>query len=381
MPMTNDSARKVDANGFMNIDNNPISREGVFQYLGKEIGAPEPDRVYDVYRPADELSDPECLDSFKLLPIVDDHTWIGKDGVPAEKKVVHGTTGDNVAFKSGVLYANLKVFSNALAKRIKDGKKDLSIGYKCRYEHSPGTFAGKAYDYIQRSLRGNHLALVDRARSYVSVLDNQRYAFDNLVVETERETVMDEETKKLLAAQDERINKIGDSVAALVKSAADKAEAEKKAADEAALAKADEAKKAADAFKSDEEKEKEKADKEKAGDEALKKALDTIADLTKTVDSLKKDGVKTLLSEIGARDDLARRLAPHIGQFDSRDKTLDEVSAYGVEKLGLKCDKGHERAALDGFLMAAEKSLRPAARLATGANGSAVDLYINQKGE
>ncbi|CAH0447396.1 hypothetical protein LMG10661_03462 [Ralstonia syzygii subsp. syzygii] len=59
---------------------------------------------------------------------------------------------------------------------------------------------------------------------------------------------------------------------------------------------------------------------------------------------------KNLMSEIGKRDALAGRLSAHIGTFDHADKTLTEVATYGVEKLGIKCSKGQEVAALDGYL-------------------------------
>src|SRR4051794_25123272 len=47
-----ETARVEDINGYVTVENNPISRSGVFQSLGRSIGAPEPDRIYNVYRPA-----------------------------------------------------------------------------------------------------------------------------------------------------------------------------------------------------------------------------------------------------------------------------------------------------------------------------------------
>jgi mutator protein MutT len=107
-PVTTDAAetaRKEDLNGYITVEKNPISRSGVFQYLGRSIGAPEPDKIYNVYRPAEEFT-PETVESFKLLPIVNDHTMLGPQEqgfVPAEEKGVHGTTGEDVVFENGVL--------------------------------------------------------------------------------------------------------------------------------------------------------------------------------------------------------------------------------------------------------------------------------------
>lgn len=49
--------RTTDINGFQLVEGNPITKEGVFQYLGSEIANSdaEPNTIYKVYRPADEI--------------------------------------------------------------------------------------------------------------------------------------------------------------------------------------------------------------------------------------------------------------------------------------------------------------------------------------
>src|ERR1700761_1358150 len=95
------SARVSDTNGWYEIADNPLSRVGVFEYSGASIGAPDPNRMYKVYRPAEELADPETLNSFRLVPLVDNHRMLGKatpDSIPAEQYGVHGVIGDNVRY-------------------------------------------------------------------------------------------------------------------------------------------------------------------------------------------------------------------------------------------------------------------------------------------
>src|SRR6188474_2789733 len=59
------SARKTDLNGWTEIKGNPLSKVGVFPYLGKQISPKlEPDKTYWVYRPEEELSHPDCINSF-----------------------------------------------------------------------------------------------------------------------------------------------------------------------------------------------------------------------------------------------------------------------------------------------------------------------------
>jgi len=72
----------------------------------------------------------------------------------------------------------------------------------------------------------------------------------------------------------------------------------------------------------------------------------------------KKDGMdaalirKQVIKEISDRDNLAKRLSPVIGTFDSSSMGLDEVAQYGVKKLGLQAPKGQEIATLNGYLAA-----------------------------
>lgn len=174
------SARTYDLNGWFEVDRNPISRVGVFPYSGAQIGAPDPDRIYRVYRPAEELSDPEAMASFRLCPIVDDHTMLGEGATPAETKGVAGVIGEGLTFEGDVLYSNLKVFSDTLAQKIKNGKTELSCGYRCVYDFTPGVWNGQEYDVVQRRIRGNHLALVDEGRMGpgVAVLDHMVFTVD-----------------------------------------------------------------------------------------------------------------------------------------------------------------------------------------------------------
>lgn len=335
------------------IADNPISRSGIFQYMGSSLDPlADPNKIYNVLRPESELSDPACIDSFKLIPIVDDHTMVGANYTPAEEKGVHGSTGENVFFQNNVLFSNLKIFSDTLAQLIEQGKRHLSLGYKCVYEKTSGFFNGQPYDYIQRNLRGNHLALVDESRCDVLVLDRKEcFDYADINIDLKNLSTPSQEPQmtpeQLKAALDEALKPINTKVAAMdaamEEMKTDKAAADKKAADDAEAEKMKTDKEAADK-KALDDAEAEKADKTKGMDAAeLKSVKDQL-------EAIKKDGVKTMIIEIGARDNLVSRLAPHIGTFDAKEKTLGEVAEYGVEKLGLKCVEGQEMATLDGFL-------------------------------
>lgn len=176
-------AKQVDYNDFWYIKDNPITKAGVFPYLGKQIDPSlEPDKIYMVLRPADEIE--KAKDTFKLLPLVDEHTMLGPDFTPAEQKGIHGVLGSDIKAKDGTLYSDVKIYSEYLKDEIKNGKKELSCGYFCKYDLTPGVYNGVHYDAVQRDLRGNHIALVDNGRMGhdVRVMDSFNFACDSMAL-------------------------------------------------------------------------------------------------------------------------------------------------------------------------------------------------------
>ncbi|MBO5810412.1 MAG: DUF2213 domain-containing protein [Bacteroidales bacterium] len=172
--------KQVDTNGFWSIKNNPISKVGVFPYLGRQIDPSlEPDKVYMVLRPAEELFNEETLESFNTnpVPLVDDHTMIGEDYTPAEKKGVDGVV-NNIHQEGDALVGDISIYSEAMKDKISKGKKDLSMGYFCTYDLEEGDYNGQHYDAIQRNIRSNHVALVDRGRCGHDVRVFDTWCFD-----------------------------------------------------------------------------------------------------------------------------------------------------------------------------------------------------------
>lgn len=158
-------AKKVDENGWWIIKDNPLSKVGIYPYLGKQIDdSLEPNKVYRVYRPAEELLNKETVRSFNLVPLINDHEMIGKDFKPAEKKGIDGIIYNPRVAHENMLIGNIKIYSEKMMRDIKNGKKELSMGYTCTYDLTPGDWDGQHYDVVQRDLRGNHVALVDKGR-------------------------------------------------------------------------------------------------------------------------------------------------------------------------------------------------------------------------
>lgn len=370
-----ESAREKDINGWVEIKGNPISKVGVFPYSGAQISADlDPEKIYNVYRPEEELTDPETINSFKLLPWTDEHTMLGGDSeglTPAERKGVHGVIGEDVYFEDGYLKGNLKVFSDKLANLIDSGKKELSIGYRCLYDMSPGVYNGEKYDFVQREIRGNHLALVEEGRSGhdVAVLDHFKFTFDakDFKMPAEEKKDMKEEAKDegemSIAECREMIRKVAEHLDRMSESKdefEDDMESEKINESENDVVDEGNPDDFVDRAKVTDEDEEEgkKESSKKSSEEGDAKDEDMAKPdgETRRKEGAMDSGLRRVLKEISRRDDLANKLAKHIGTFDHKEKTLQEVASYGVKKLNIHCRKGHEESALAGYLAGARIS-------------------------
>lgn len=193
--------KEVDQNSYWFIKNNPLSKVGIFPYLGRQISADlEPDKIYQVLRPEEELSKPETIASLNLIPLVNEHEMLGENFTPAEKKGTHGVTGDNAEFNNGLLSNDLKIFSESLKQEIQNGKKELSAGYFCNYDLTSGEYNGQHYDAVQRDIKFNHIALVEEGRMGhdVRVMDCQ-ITYDTIqdILEIQQKENNSMKTKKL----------------------------------------------------------------------------------------------------------------------------------------------------------------------------------------
>jgi hypothetical protein len=144
------------------------ARAGVYDYLGQEVD-PEGKKfaatdVVKVYRPADEVFKPESLASFVAKPITNDHPSVAVNANnwrQLAKGTVFGAVqdGEYIGFDLALMDAD------AIAD-VDAGKRELSNGYACDLSFEDGVAPdGTAYQAVQRNIRGNHVALVDRGRA------------------------------------------------------------------------------------------------------------------------------------------------------------------------------------------------------------------------
>lgn len=157
--------REYTDEGFLRVPGN-VARVGIQDYLARELGLPgNPNRIVKVYRPAEEVFHADSLASFDGVDVTINHP----DGLVNSsnyKKVSAGVVRGTGRVVDGFVQCDLIVKDQAAIDAINSGKCELSAGYTAVYDDTPGTTPeGEPYDFIQREIRINHVALVDRARA------------------------------------------------------------------------------------------------------------------------------------------------------------------------------------------------------------------------
>lgn len=156
--------------GYLLCLNVPVARTGTQEYLPSELGLPGTAPVR-VYRLEAEVFSPETIASFEGMPVTNDHPPDGVDifNIRALQKGHAHNVRRGSGEESDLLLADLIITDPSLITAIlDDGKREISCGYTYELCEENGR-------YIQRKIRGNHVAVVDagRAGSRVSIKDSK----------------------------------------------------------------------------------------------------------------------------------------------------------------------------------------------------------------
>lgn len=142
-----------------------ISRVGVQDYRRADGS------VERAYRPPEEVGKPASVASFDGRPLVNDHPYADGGVVNAEnaKRLGVGFVM-NPVFKDGFVEADLLIEDAEAVAAVESGKVELSAGYFIERDETPGvTPDGQRYDFVQRDITGNHVAIVDQGRAGADV--------------------------------------------------------------------------------------------------------------------------------------------------------------------------------------------------------------------
>jgi hypothetical protein len=143
-----------------------VARTGIQQYYGYEIGLQGDDakRVINVYRPEAEVFKQAALATLVSKPVtrghpdkpVDTKTW---------KDFAVGMVGNDILRDGEFIRIPMALMDAQAIQDFKDGTRQLSLGYTCDVDMVSGvTPEGVKYDAMQKNIKINHVAQVDKAR-------------------------------------------------------------------------------------------------------------------------------------------------------------------------------------------------------------------------
>lgn len=197
-----DSARldaaQLTAQGYLRADAY-ATRAGVFEYY-------LPDgNVYRELRPESEVFSQDSLQTLAGVALTDDHPMEPLSPENTHKYQV-GHVSDSVSKEGDKVKVNLVITEDRCIKKVSERKKDqLSCGYFCDLDPTPGTWNGIEYDAVQKNIRYNHLSIVDVGRAGPDVKvkldtqqDDQNIKFKNFLTQDAANGVLIEKKEQTL---------------------------------------------------------------------------------------------------------------------------------------------------------------------------------------
>ena len=167
-----DSVRTFDKDGRMRVAVSHISREQVADYLGREIPGWDrlglnPNKVYALYRPAEELE--KAASTFNQIPILLEHVHV--TAANSRPDLVVGATGTDAEWNAPYLDNSLVLWTGEAIDLVESEEaKELSCSYHYKPVVKAGTFNGQRYDIVMTDLIANHVALVAAGRAGPTVV-------------------------------------------------------------------------------------------------------------------------------------------------------------------------------------------------------------------
>ena len=147
-----------DANGFLAAPAT-FTRAGVFYYMDANGS------VRAEFRPEEEVFANETLESLRMLPVTLDHPPEMINPSNAKQYTV-GFSSEQVLRKADLATGYIKITDENAIGAVENGDaQELSCGYTADLEVVEGIWNGIKYDGIQRNIRYNHVAIVERGRA------------------------------------------------------------------------------------------------------------------------------------------------------------------------------------------------------------------------
>jgi len=161
-------AVRHDTTGFLKV---PVyaTRTGVFSYRTKN------GTIRRELRHPDEVFKVDSLQTLAGVAFTNKHPseLVNSNNV---RKYIVGSVSDNVGrhddIDAGISYVDTSVtiMDEKMIEQVeKKGLREVSCGYKCDVVEEAGVYNGEHYDHVQKNIRYNHLAGVERGRAGANV--------------------------------------------------------------------------------------------------------------------------------------------------------------------------------------------------------------------
>lgn len=145
-------------NGFLTASAT-LTRTGVFEYLQQD------GTVRRELRLPEEVFSEDSLKTLHLVPVTKEHPGSPVD-IDNAKLLSIGITGQDVRADGDDVVATLQLQDKSAIEDAEAGRRrEVSCGYWCDQEKTPGVYKGDSYDVIQRNIRYNHVALTIKGRA------------------------------------------------------------------------------------------------------------------------------------------------------------------------------------------------------------------------
>lgn len=136
----------------------PITRPGVFPYQRND------GTVQMEAKLPEEIFNDRVIYSARSKPVTDEHP---NEPVTIEnyQKYAKGMSHTDSRIEDLKVYVSLTITDRELIQKIHDGKNEISIGFMSDVVAETGTYNGQNYEYVQRNIEINHIAIVEKGRA------------------------------------------------------------------------------------------------------------------------------------------------------------------------------------------------------------------------
>lgn len=164
--------KKLNENGYLVIDC-IFARTGIQERYGVEIDPKlEPLKAYKEYRSPEEVFKPSVIDGFRRVVVTNDHPDELLNSTNTKLHAVGFVSSHVEVEDEKYLKTQITIYDQQTINDIQSGKVELSAGYL----YSLLFVDGEEYDYIQKDIKPNHIAIVEAGRCGSSC----SLAFDSL---------------------------------------------------------------------------------------------------------------------------------------------------------------------------------------------------------